>query len=326
MGVEMSSVSIIIPAWNEAKTLKQTLEALLEIDYDKKRCGVIVVAGGDDDTYEIAQGLSSKMGTFSKYVVIRQRRKGTKNAAIQQGLKEAQNDVIVLLDADTIVTERWLTSMVAPIEQGICDLTIANSEPIRRNWISDYYMIIKTYFIDRVTTYSGHSIAFRADMIEDKIEYFFDHNVWMGDDYLFEKRVSEQGRKTMFIKNANVRTHFPCSLKYFLKIESRWWTAFINMNGVSYKTLTCNIVVIGALVCAIPFSGILSMFSLLFNTLYIAKRAHIFLVASRQYKTKVRRILGFVVLSYVHHIILFVSHMRCFLGLWRDTYYQGQRY
>lgn len=322
----MVSVSIIILAWNEATALKATIDALLCIDYEKKRCEVIVVAGGDDNTHEIAEQLLTTMEAFSRYVVIPQRKRGTKNAAIQQGVKEVHNEVIVLLDADTIVTGRWLTSMVAPIEQGICDLTIANSEPIRRNWISDYYMIIKTYFIDRITTYSGHSIAFRADIIQNEVAHFFDEKIWMGDDYVFLKRVGERGYKTTFLRDANVRTHFPCALKYFLKIESRWLTAYINMTGVNYKTLTCNIIVIGALVCAIPFSGILSMFSLLFNTLYIAKRAHIFLVASREYKTKARRILGFVLLSYVHHIILFVSHMRCFLGLYKDTYYQGQRY
>ncbi len=322
----MMSVSIIIPAWNEAKTLEATEQSLLDTDCNQRDCELIVVAGGDDDTYEIARGLSSQMGTFPRYIVVRQRRKGTKNAAIQQGLKEAKNEVIVLLDADTQVTEAWLENMVGPIEKGICELTIANSEPIRRNWISDYYMIIKTYFLDNISTYPGHSVAFRADMVKDQTEYFFDANIWMGDDYLFEKRVSEQGRKTVFMRNAIVKTHFPCSIKYFMRIESQWLTAFIVMNGVNYRTVTCNAAVIGALVCAIPFFGMLSMFSLLFNMLYIAKRAHMFLAASREYRTKVRRILGFVMLSYVHHIIGFIAHIRYFLRLYRDSYYQGQRY
>jgi cellulose synthase/poly-beta-1,6-N-acetylglucosamine synthase-like glycosyltransferase len=320
------SVSIIIPAWNESKTLKATLEALLGIDYDKTRCEIIVIAGGDDNTYEIAQRLSTVIQGFSRYVVVPQSRQKTKNAAIQLGIEEARNDVIILLDADTIVSKDWLKNMVEPIKEGSCDLTIANSEPVKQNWISDYYMVIKTYFFDNIVTYPGHSVGFKADIVEDQIDYFFDDNVWMGDDYVFEKRVLEQGRKTMFIKNAKVKTHFPCSLKYLLEIEFRWMTAFIDMNGVNYRTLTRNVAVIGALVCAVPFSKMLSIFSLLFNALYIAKRVHMFLVASRQYDTKFRRIFGFVVLSYVHHIILFVSHIRCFLGLHRDTYYQGQRY
>ena len=37
----MTGVSIIIPAWNEAGVLKNTLKALLSVDYDKGQCEVI---------------------------------------------------------------------------------------------------------------------------------------------------------------------------------------------------------------------------------------------------------------------------------------------
>ena len=107
---KMPSVSIIIPAWNEERALKATLHALLEIDYDKKRCEVIVVAGGSDNTYEIAKSLLQTMEPFSGYIVLHQQPAG-KNAAIQRGIIEAKNAIIVLLDADTIVTNQWLENM-----------------------------------------------------------------------------------------------------------------------------------------------------------------------------------------------------------------------
>lgn len=322
----MTSVTIIIPAWNEEKVLGATLEALLAVDYDKKQCEVIVVAGGSDNTYEIAQQASTTMEVFQRYVVLRQRRSGTKNAPIQQGLRAVQNEIIVLLDADTLVSKDWLKRMLDPIEQGRCDLTIANPEPIRKNWISDYYMIIKTYFLDTISTYPGHSVAFRASIVENKIDYFFDETIWMGDDYLFERRVSEQGHKTKFIKVANVKTRYPCSLRYFCVIEFRWMMASIHMNGIRYKSLTYNAIIFLALICLIPFSRTLFVFSLLFNTLYVAKKVHMFLTASRRYATRIRYVFGFVVLSYAHHVISFISHIWYFLGLRKDTYYQGERY
>lgn len=321
----MTTVSIIVPAWNEAKTLKPTLQALLDMDYDKERCEVIVVAGGNDDTYQIARELSERMEVFRRYVVMLQEPRG-KNSAIQQGVKQARNNIIVLLDADTMVSTHWLRNMVAPIEQGRCDLAIAGSEPVRKNWISDYYMVLKTYFLHSITTYPGHSIAFKANIVKNQIGYFFDKKIWMGDDYLFQKRVSERGHKTMFVDNANVRTHFPTSLRYFLKVEFRWLTAFAYMNGIHYKTLACNIIVIGALISIIPFSRILFVLSLLFNTFYVGKRAHMFLSASRHYNTRFIRVFGFVMLSYLHHIISFCSNIKYLLGSWKDPYYQGQRY
>ena len=99
----MTPVSIIIPAWNEAKTLEATFEALLAVDYDKAKIELIIVAGGDDNTYELARNLMVSKNVFARHLVIPQGRRGTKNAAIQQGIREAHNPIIVLLDADTLV-------------------------------------------------------------------------------------------------------------------------------------------------------------------------------------------------------------------------------
>jgi cellulose synthase/poly-beta-1,6-N-acetylglucosamine synthase-like glycosyltransferase len=322
----MTFVSIIIPAWNEERTLKATLGALLQIDYNKSRCEVIVVAGGDDNTYKIAKSLSQTMESFSGYIVFHQQAAG-KNAAIQQGIKEATNEIIALLDADTIVSTHWLKSMVDPIELGTCDLTIANPEPIEKNWISDYYMLNKTYFLDSISTFSGHSIAFDVSIVENHADYFFDKHVKVGVDYLLAKRFMERGHEIVFSKEALVKTHLPSSLKYFILCELRWLTALINIDGVSCRALGSSVVVVGALVLAIPFSKVLFMFSLLFNTMYIAKRARIVLIASRSYKTSVQGLLGFIALSYTSHVLCLISYAKHFLGLSEKTHlYQGQRY
>lgn len=321
----MQSVSIIIPAWNEAESLKPTLDALTQIEYDRSQVEVIVVGGGDDNTYEIAKGLLESAKTFSRYIVVFQGNKGTKNSAVQQGMAEARSDIIVLLDADTIVSRQWLKRLTEPIKEGSCDLTIANSEPVKKNWVSDYYMIIKTYYVDRITTYPGHSLAFKASIVKGRTKEFFDENVWMGDDYVFEKKVAEEGRKILFVKNADVKTHFPWSLTYFWKIESQWLTASIHMNGLRYGTLLRNVIFIGSLVCLFPFWKPSFMLALLFNAFYIGRRVHMFRGASRQYETRPSRLVGFVMLSYIHHILVFISHVRFFLGRWKDPYYQGQR-
>lgn len=322
----MVSVSVIIPAWNEAKTLKATLEALLYVDYDVRLCEVIVVAGGDDNTYEIAKDVADVMRVFSRYVVLPQKSEG-KNAAIQQGIKEAKNGTIVLLDADTIASEQWLKRMVAPIEQGTCHLTIANPEPLKKTWISQYYLINKAYLLDRIVTYSGNSMAFNADIVKDRMEYFFDSNVKVGVDYLLAKRFMSQGLKVVFARDASVVTHTPSCLKYFVLTELRWLTARINIDGVSYRGFAANTVVIGALMSAIPLSKTVFILSLLFNGLFISKKIRVFLIGSRHYNTSVRNVFGFVFLSYVFHIVGFIAYVKWFLGLHRTSNLsQGQRY
>ncbi|MDY6836575.1 MAG: glycosyltransferase family 2 protein [Thermodesulfobacteriota bacterium] len=321
----MLPVSIIVPAWNEEKVLSKTFQALGGVDYEREKSELIVVAGGEDKTYEVAKDLAGLKHPFSRNIVIPQEGRGTKNAAIQQGIREAKNPVIVLLDADTIVSPRWLTQLVEPIERGECDLAIANSEPIRRNWVSDYFMIIKTSSAEEITTYPGHSLALRADIVLRDVDHFFDESIWMGDDYMLVTRVKEAGGNTMFVRSALVKTHFPCSLRYFIKIETKWLTAFINFNGVNPRTLLKSTVIMASLLTLMPFSWILFTGSLVFHGAYVGKKLKMFRLAAKQYETKTIRLFGFIFLSYLYHVLNLAAHIRYFLGMWQDSYYQGQR-
>jgi cellulose synthase/poly-beta-1,6-N-acetylglucosamine synthase-like glycosyltransferase len=321
----MLPVSIVVPAWNEEKTLQATFQALEEVHYDKAKGELIVVAGGEDKTYEVARELIELKKPFFRNIVIRQQMRRTKNAAIQQAIREARNPVLVLLDADTIVSPYWLRQLVDPIERGESDLTIANSEPIRRNWVSDYYMIIKTLFAEEITTYPGHSIAVRTDIVVRDVGHFFDENIWMGDDYVLVTRVRQAGGNTMFVKEAMVQTHFPCSVKYFINIETRWLTAFINLNGLRARTLLNSVVVVASLFMLIPFSWVLFTLSVVFHGAYVTSRVQMFRLAAKQYDTKTIRLFGFIFLSYLYHFLQLAAHTRYLLGIWQDTYYQGQR-
>jgi len=321
----VETASIIVPAWNEGKVLKQTMEALLCMEYDKRKCEVIVVAGGEDETYDIAMALSSIMKAFSRYVVIRQPPHG-KNAAIQQGVDESRNNIIVLLDADTIVSQGWLKNMVQPIEEGDADCTIANPYPIRRNWVSDYYMVIKTYPLEKIVTFSGHAMGFRADVVENRLDYFFDKETKVGVDYLLAKRFVERGLRVLFAHEARVKTHFPSSVEYFVRCELRWLTALIGVDGINYRRLASNTAVATALILTIPINKILFILSLLFNAGYVTKRVRIFLLASRRADLNMANVFGFILLSYTYHMIGLASYIRYFLGLSKSNYLcQGQR-
>lgn len=322
----MALVSIIIPAWNEAKALKSALRGLLGIHYDKKQCEIVLVAGGDDGTYDIAQEAKRDMNCFARCIVIAQHPQG-KNAAIQEGLKQAEGKIIVLLDADTVVSRYWLRNMVNAIDQGRCDLAISNPEPIVKSWVSEYYMIIKACFINSITTYSGNAMAFRASTVENRLDYFFDRATRVGVDYLLARRFHERGLRTMFVRNAHVMTHIPSSLKFFVLTEFRWLTALIRIDGVNYKTLSLNAAVIVAMMLLIPLSKILFWLAVLFHITYVTKRTRMFFIASREYSTSISCLPGFILLSYIYHIIGFICYVTHVVGLSKKSYlYQGERY
>ncbi|MDY6950925.1 MAG: glycosyltransferase [Thermodesulfobacteriota bacterium] len=321
----MTSVSIVVPAWNEATVLEGTLEALLHISYAKDKCELIVVAGGDDETHETAARLSARVSDFSRYVVILQAPDG-KNAAIQQGIKAARNEMIVLLDADTVVSRQWLKEMIGPIERDDCDLTVANSEPLTCNWVSDYYMITKAFLLETLTMFPGGSIAFPASKVRSLLEHFFDREVRAGVDYLLMKRFSEMGFRVMFAKEARVTTHFPSSLQYFVVSELRWLTAFYDIEGIRARALASNVAVIVALIFTFPVHKTLFLLSLVFHALYVGKKTRVFWMGSRRFDTRLIRVFGFILLSYIYQLLGFIAQMKVLMGVSRQNRLrQGQR-
>ena len=102
-----TKVSIVVPAYNEEKTIKKTLDSLLALDWPKDMIQIIVVDDGStDNTSEMVRGYKKK-----GILLIRQKNKG-KGSAMNKGLKKAEGDFFVCLDADSIVDKHALKKMM----------------------------------------------------------------------------------------------------------------------------------------------------------------------------------------------------------------------
>lgn len=103
------SISIIVPAFNEEKNIKGTLETLLKAkDNIKNVCELIVVNDGSyDKTSQILKEFkqSVKRVEFSE-------NKG-KGAALAAGIKKAKGDLVMFIDADLIGLKEKHVEMLA---------------------------------------------------------------------------------------------------------------------------------------------------------------------------------------------------------------------
>ena len=89
-------ISIIIPAHNEEKNIRSKVLDLLSIDYPKNRSQIIVVDDcSDDRTDDICRRFRGKI-IYKKL----SKREG-KIGALNAGMKQAKNNIIVITDADT---------------------------------------------------------------------------------------------------------------------------------------------------------------------------------------------------------------------------------
>lgn len=103
-------VSIVIPAYNEAAGISATVLSMARSDYRGRLEVIVVDDGSTDDTAAIARGLRIP------YVrVITQANTG-KPGALNRGIAEAQADILILVDGDTVFQPDTIERLIAPMQ------------------------------------------------------------------------------------------------------------------------------------------------------------------------------------------------------------------
>jgi len=101
--IALPSVSILIPARNEAKVIRGLLRAIDELEYPKDHLEIIVINDGSTDgTKTIVEDLS-RINPRIRLIDIPEPRSGKgKSAALNRGLTAAVYDIVAVYDADNL--------------------------------------------------------------------------------------------------------------------------------------------------------------------------------------------------------------------------------
>jgi cellulose synthase/poly-beta-1,6-N-acetylglucosamine synthase-like glycosyltransferase/peptidoglycan/xylan/chitin deacetylase (PgdA/CDA1 family) len=95
-------VSVLIPAWNESKVIRRTVESIVRYTYDFEVEIVIIDDGSTDNTWEILQQLKTEYPSVKIY----DKMNGGKAKALNYGLFiGVTTDYTLIIDADTIVAD-----------------------------------------------------------------------------------------------------------------------------------------------------------------------------------------------------------------------------
>ena len=110
----MVSVSLIIPTYNNAPTLRACLESIKKQTLTPLE---IIIADGHsiDETISIAE-------EFECTIVYEEG--GTRSAACNVALEKAKGELIAFTDSDVIADEKWLEELVSTLDK-MGDSTIA---------------------------------------------------------------------------------------------------------------------------------------------------------------------------------------------------------
>jgi len=105
------SVSIIIPAYNEEKHIKDCIESVLNLDYENGKIKIIVVNDGSKDkTKEVVEEIISKK-KGREIILINQKNSG-KAKALNNALKLVKTEFFACLDADSFVSKKALKMII----------------------------------------------------------------------------------------------------------------------------------------------------------------------------------------------------------------------
>lgn len=108
-------LTIIVPVYNEAKTVRHVVERLLEIPLPLDRQIVVVNDGSTDGTAQVLDGVPPVDGVLS---IVHARANGGKGSAIRIGLGHARGTIIAIQDADLELDPMQLGDLVQPILDG----------------------------------------------------------------------------------------------------------------------------------------------------------------------------------------------------------------
>lgn len=218
-------VSVIIPAYNEEKVIKNTIESILRSDYANIEI-VVVDDGSTDHTVNVVTRY------FKQHPKVRliQKSNGGKPSAINKGCSEANGEIIIIFDADTSIAENAISLLVdhftdEKVAAVAGNVKIGNVRNIMTMWQHVEYVtganLEKRAFdeLNCITVVPGAIGAWRKRAIAE-IGYFEDDT--LAEDTDITLKLLRKGHRVTFEPNANAYTEAPENIKSFIKQRFRW--------------------------------------------------------------------------------------------------------
>lgn len=233
-------VSIIIPCLNEEKNIGKCLNSVFALDYPKKKIEIIVIDDGStDNTLEVLKKIKKQHNKIRVFEYKKKKGEETrwhKPYLLNFGVKKASNNIILSIDADTIVDKNSLKRVVLPLQDKKVGATngsllVQNKKTFMGVFQSIEYsqlnLIRKNFstLFGNVIWFFGAFACYKKDVIQ-KFGYF--RGGKMGEDVNTNLSVYKEGYEIKNVHNAFVYTNVPTSIKGLFKQRIRWWGATLD--------------------------------------------------------------------------------------------------
>ncbi len=237
------TVSLIVPCYNEEKTLAATVESLLALDYPKEKLSVIIVDDGSTD------GTPKIASLYANHPQVTSMRKenGGKYTALNMGIEATHAELVGCLDADSFVAPDALIEAVKKFEEHPDTSAVIPAMKVHgpRNMLElmqaveyTFGIFVKKMFDNLATIYviPGPFSIYRREVFKVAGMFRHAHNT---EDMEMAFRMHEHGLRIRNAHTAFVYTTVPSSVRALVRQRTRWSQGFLQ-NSMDYKHMFFN--------------------------------------------------------------------------------------
>lgn len=264
------SVTVIVPCWNEEKTVAGTVDSLLALDYPKDKIKIMLVDDGSTDgTWKVLQGFSHVPN-----IEIIHKENGGKHTAMNLGIEKTNTEFIGCLDADSFVTPLALKRMIPyfdePEVMAVSPSIIVNNPRRPMEWAQKIEYQLSVYIKKMLGLMNGIHVTpgpfsiYRIEVFRKLGPYREAHKT---EDMEIAYRMHENGMRIEQCHDALVYTKTPATPYALYKQRKRWIYGFIN-NTIDYRRLVLKSEYGAFALFTIP-AGIVSIISAMYLFMFM---------------------------------------------------------
>ncbi len=225
-------VSVIVPAYNEEVGIERTLESLSRSDYDNLEI-VVVNDGSRDNTDSVIRGYindftSAHPDSVKSFVYV-SKENGGKGRALNEGIRRSSGEIVVTVDADSIVLPDAVSCFVKRFRdpEVMCvagNITVGNTNTILGivqffEYSLSFYLKKVDSLLNTIFVVGGAAAAYRREVF-DKLGLFNEDCIT--EDIDMSMKIQDAGMKIEFAADATVCTEGASDLASLIKQRLRW--------------------------------------------------------------------------------------------------------
>ncbi|HEY3281947.1 MAG TPA: glycosyltransferase, partial [Armatimonadota bacterium] len=219
------AVSVLIAAYNEAKVIKTTVEALLRSDYPNLEV-IVVDDGSKDGTARVVEEAFAQEPRLRVF----HQENGGKASALNRAIAAASGEVFVMMDADTLFAPDTVSKLVRHFSDPRVGAVAGNAKvgnPVNllTRWQSVEYITSQNFdrraydILNGIPVVPGSVGAWRREAVEKAGGYLGDT---LAEDTELTFRVRMLGYRIRTESHAYAYTEAPTSLGNLARQRYRW--------------------------------------------------------------------------------------------------------